>query len=111
MRRNELSLAVAMAQSDCDLQTFIGEGSSQDLNELFNGYGLSDAPVHVTIPQLAALIRHEAMMMNGELCGRVMDSIAAIGKTKFIIIGLGDEDVIQLLECSLPGWYETLQAA
>ena len=102
MTQNELSLAVAMAQSNEELQTFVGEGSSQELNDLFLGYAMSDYKVTcITIRDLAALIRHECMQMNGELDTHQLNEIADIGKHKFSIVGLGDDDVVT----ELPHWF------
>jgi|SaaInlV_165m_DNA_2_1040747.scaffolds.fasta_scaffold159401_1 hypothetical protein len=110
MTRNELSLAVAMAQSDEELETFIGENSSQRLIDLFNGFGLSDYnPVHITIRDLACLVRYECTMMNCELDNHALNEIAELGKTKFIIVGLGDDDVATMLTADvLPHWYSVL---
>ena len=112
MTRNELSLAVSLAQSyeKLELGTFIGKHGSQRLIDLFNGYALSDYnPVHITIRDLAALVRYECMMMNGELDTAALQEIAEVGKAKFIIIGLGDDDVNTLLTAkNLPDWYSAM---
>lgn len=111
MTRNELSLAVAMAQSDEELETFVGENSSQRLIDTFNCFGMGDfKPVHITIRDLAALIRHECMQMNGELCNRALGEIAELGKRAFMIVGLGDDEVDDLFLCgeSLPHWYAVM---
>ncbi len=94
MTNNELSLAVAIAESDQDLETFIGEGSSQSLNDTFHGWGTHDfQPVTITIRMLAALVRHECVKMTGELCSEALNNVAA-ARRKFIIVGLGDDDAI-----------------
>ena len=111
MTRNELSLAVAMAQSDEELPTFIGENGSQRLIDLFNGFGLADfAPVHVTIRDLAALVRYECIMMNGEIDNAALTEISELGKTKFIVVGLGDDDIDDLFlsGATLPKWYDSM---
>lgn len=111
MTRNELSLAVAMAQSDEELETFVGENSSQRLIDTFNCFGMANfAAVTITIRDLAALVRHECMQMNGELCNRSLSEIAELGKSKFHIVGLGDDNIDDLLlvGASLPHWYTAL---
>lgn len=111
MTRNELSLALAMAQSDMELPTFLGENGSQRLIDLFEGFGLSDyQPVHITIRDLAALVRYECTMFNGEIDNVALADIAETGKTKFIVIGLGDDDIDDLFlsGATLPAWYDML---
>ena len=106
MTRNELSLAVALAQSDDELETFVGEGSSQRLIDTFNCFGMANfQAVHITIRDLAALVRHECMQMNGELCNRAMAEIAELGKSKFHIVGLGDDSICPMV---LPHWYAAM---
>lgn len=102
MTQNELSLAVAFAQSDQELQTFVGEGSSQELNDLFLGYAMLDYKAAcITIRDLASLIRHECMQMNGEIDTHQLNEIADIGRHKFNVVGLGDDDVVT----EMPEWF------
>lgn len=110
MTRNELSLAVALAQSTEELETFLGENSSERLCDLFNGFGLSDyAAVHITIRDLACLIRYECTQMNGELDNRALTEIAELGKSKFIIVGLGDDSIQTVMSAeNMPHWYSVL---
>ncbi len=92
---NELSLAVAIAESDQTLDTFVGEGSSQALNTTFDGFGLADfEPVTITVRMLASLVRHQCMQMNGEFNSEALNEIATVGRRKFVIVGLGDDETI-----------------
>lgn len=106
MTRDELSHAVALAQSDEPLGTFVGEGSSQHLIDTFNCFGFDNyQPVHVTIRDVAALIRHECQEMAGEMDSGMLDYIARKGRNKFMIVGLGDES---LSDIPLPHWYAAM---
>ena len=105
MTRNEFSKAVALAQSSETLETFIGKGSSQRLNDVFNGFGLPDYDaVDVTIRDVAALIRHQAMQFNGELENEALTEIREIGRSKFQLVGIGDDDVGAVIGACLPEW-------
>jgi hypothetical protein len=105
MTRNEFSLAVGLAQSTESLETFVGEGSSQRLNDVFCGFGMSDYnPVHVTVRDVAALIRHQAQQFNGELDNEALEEIATVGRRKFIMVGIGDDDVGAVIGACLPEW-------
>ncbi len=66
--------------------------SNEQLNynnlDLFAGYGLSGfKPVHVTIKDVASLIRWQALQFNGEFNSEELNNIALAGKKGFIIIG------------------------
>lgn len=98
MNQREFSLAVALAQSDETLPTLLGENCSVRLVTLFDGFGLASfQPVTVTIRDVAALVRHEAMQMNGELSNEALTEIQNVGRHKFNIVGLGDTDVTAIV--------------
>jgi hypothetical protein len=98
MNQREFSLAVALAQSDETLPTLLGENCSVRLVTLFDGFGLASfKPVTVTIRDVAALVRHEAMQMNGELSNEALTEIQNVGRHKFNIVGLGDTDVTAIV--------------
>lgn len=66
--------------------------SNEQLNyenmDLFAGYGLAGfKPVHVTIADIASLIRWQALQLNGQFDGEELHNIALAGKKGFIIIG------------------------
>ena len=105
MTRNELSKAVALAQTDVSLPKYIGP---QSVDCPFDGFALSDfEPVTCTIRDLAALVRYQCMQLNGELDTTALNEIAECGKRKFTIVGLGDDD-IETHELSLPHWFAAL---
>jgi hypothetical protein len=104
MTKAELSRAVMLAQSDAALPTFLGSGSSESLNRTFEGFGLPDfQAVDVTIVALAALVKHQCVMMNGELDHDALQEIANIGRRKFNVVGFGADDVER--EAKPPQWY------
>lgn len=80
MNKAELKQALAIAKSKIDLQ-------DQDIS-IFDGYGLSDFKVvHVTVLQVARLIRWQAQYMNGSWDAEEINSIANRGRKYFQIIG------------------------
>ena len=80
MNKAEMTQALAIAKSKIDLQ-------DQEIS-IFDGYGLSDfVPVHVTILQVARLIRWQAQYMNGGWDADEINMIANKGRKRFIIIG------------------------
>ena len=55
---------------------------------IFDGYGLRGfEPIHVTLNQIARIIRWQAQCMDGTLNAEEINAIAAIGKKKFRVIG------------------------
>ena len=109
MTRTELSRAVMLAQSDADLPAFVGPGSSENLNRTFDGFGLPDfQAVDVTIVAVAALVRHQCVMMNGELDHDALREIASVGRHKFNVLGFGADDVELERKGKPPKWYANL---
>ena len=109
MTKTELSRAVRLAQSDADLPTFLGTGSSENLNRTFNGFGLPDfQAVDVTLIAVAALVRHQCQMMNGELDHEALQEISSVGRHKFNIVGFGADDMEFEQKANPPHWYANL---
>jgi hypothetical protein len=109
MTKTELSRAVMLAQSDADLPTFVGSGSSDSLNRTFDGFGLPDfQAVDVTIVAVAALIRHQCVTINGELDHDALQEIASVGRHKFNVVGFGADDVELERKAKPPQWYAKL---
>jgi hypothetical protein len=109
MTKTELSRAVRLAQSDADLPTFVGPGSSESLNRTFEGFGLPDFQAKdVTIVALAALVRHQCVMMNGDLDHAALEEIASVGRRKFNVVGFGADDVEMERTAKPPHWYANL---
>jgi hypothetical protein len=80
MNKAEMTQALAIAKSDADLM-------NEDI-AIFDGYGLPDfTPVHVTVRQVARIIRWQAQYMNGEWDADEINSIANLGRKRFMIIG------------------------
>ncbi len=109
MTKTELSRAVMLAQSDADLPTFLGPGSSESLNRTFEGFSLPGfQAVDVTIVAVAALVRHECVMMNGDLDHDALQEVASVGRHKFNIVGFGADDVEMERTARPPHWYVNL---
>jgi len=109
MTKTELSRAVRLAQSDADLPTFLGQGSSENLNRTFEGFGLPDfQAVDVTLIAVAALVRHQCQMMNGELDHEALQEISSVGRHKFNVVGFGADDVEIEQKVKPPSWYVKL---
>lgn len=110
MTKTELSRAVMLAQSDADLPTFVGPGCSESLNRTFDGFGLLDfQAVDVTIVAVAALVRHQCVMLNGELDHDALQEIAIVGRHKFNIVGFGADDVELDQKANPPKWYTDMK--
>jgi hypothetical protein len=70
--------AIKLALSDADLKA--------DLSP-FDGFGLPGyQPVHVTLEQVAGLIRWQAITFNGELEQNALREVLAAGKRHFLIV-------------------------
>ena len=109
MTKTELSRAVRLAQSDADLPTFLGPGSSESLNNMFEGFGLINFPAKdVTLVALAALVRHQCLMMNGNLDHDALEEIANVGRRKFNVVGFGADAVELERNAKPPNWYANL---
>ena len=86
MNKSEMKIAVSLAKS--------GQALMDQATGIFDGFGLPDfAPVHVTLRQVAWLIRWQAGMIVGRVGqpawdAQEIDDIAYVGRTKFIIIGI-----------------------
>lgn len=105
MTRNELSMAVALAQSNESLPKYIGP---QSVDCPFLGFVLADfEPITCTIRDLAALVRYQCTQLNGEYDTANLNEIAECGRTKFTIVGLGDDD-IETKKFNLPHWMAAL---
>jgi len=78
MTKSELSQAVNKALSNENL----GE-----VPNVVDGYGLPDfKPVHITLNNLAALVRWQCVQLNGSLDSTALNELAQIGKKKFLIL-------------------------
>ena len=82
MNKKEFSEALEIAQNrDVDLT---------DVDTIvLHGCALPDFqyPVYVTVKQVAALIRWDCLLLNGEIDSRELNDIGIIGKKKFRIVG------------------------
>lgn len=95
MNRQEFNRAFTIAQGPQSLP----EGP-------FNGFGLPDfQPVHVTLRQVAELMRWQALQFNGEWNAEALQEIAKHGRQKFIIIGNDSEDMLALKAALNPVGY------
>lgn len=82
MNKTQLDAAVKLAQSDADL-------SAHDI-DVFIGYGLRHfKPIYASIPQLARIVRHQAINFCGGLDSDALKEIADCGRSKFTIVGEG----------------------
>ena len=80
MNKAELNEALAVAKSNADL-------SMEDIS-IFDGFGLSDfQPVHVTIGQVARLIRYQCQQMDGGYDAENFNDIAEFGRKRFTVYG------------------------
>lgn len=85
MNKAEMTAACDLAKTDVDL-------SNED-QSLFDGYGLPGfKPVHCTIPQVAALIRWQAMPIFRKPTDPVfmaedLDELCNLARHRFIIVG------------------------
>lgn len=88
MTKQQLSEAVRIAQSDVELPQFLGEKSDQELIDLFDGFGLPTfQPVVCTVKQLAALVRYQCVMYNGDVSATALNEIYRHGRRKFQVVG------------------------
>lgn len=82
MTKAELTKAVKLSKSRADIPF------SDTSLELFNGFGLKDfKTVHVTLADVADLIRWQCSMFNGGFDTEALQEIATHGKNKFLIVG------------------------
>lgn len=85
MNKAEMQAACDLAKTDVDL--------SNECLILFNGYGLPGfVPVHVTIRQVARLIRWQVMPMFRKPTDPVfmqpeLDELCSLARRRFIIVG------------------------
>lgn len=81
MNKAEMTQALAIAKDNTiDLL-------NEDIS-LFDGYGLSDfVPVHVTLRQVARIIRWQAQCLDGTWDANEINQIANKGRKRFMIIG------------------------
>ena len=81
MTKDELSQAVAVATSEADLSNEVAN------IDIFNGYGLPGfKPVYVTVRQVAALIRWQAVQFDGGVHAESLNELAYAGRQKFQIL-------------------------
>ncbi len=100
MTKDELKQAVALAGSEGTLPL--------DL-EVFDGFGRHDfKPVHVTVRQVAGLIRWQCQRFDREMDAEALDEIAREGRRKFVIVDGGEPpaDVVAELVAALEGLFE-----
>jgi len=91
MTRNEFNRAFTIADSDVSL--------SDDAAHLFDGFGLPDfKTVHVTLSQVAELIRWQAKQLNGAWDNDALQAVANCGRHRFNIIGADSDDTANLRE-------------
>lgn len=81
MNKAEMTQALTIAKNaDIDL-------TNEDIS-LFDGYGLNGfVPIHVTVKQVARVIRWQAQYMNGTWDAEEINMITNYGRKRFIIIG------------------------
>ena len=80
MNKAELNEAFAVAKSNVDL-------SMEDISN-FDGFGLSDSRrFHVTIGQVARLIRYQCQQMDGGYDAENFNDIAEFGRKRFTVYG------------------------
>jgi hypothetical protein len=84
MNKSELTKAFEIAQKP--IETDMDKINSAIA--IFDGFGLSDfQPVHVTLRQIAILMRWQALYFNGDWDMKEINDIAYVGRKKFIVIG------------------------
>lgn len=81
MKKSQLDQAVKVAQDQS--QSLLNEDIT-----IFNGFALTGFKTVVcTIRQLAALVRWQAVQLNGSIEGTALNEIANIGRHKFNVVG------------------------
>lgn len=90
MNATQFSMAMEIAQ-DKNFTYIDGNGKWTVDCSAFDGCGLPefDGPIYVTLEQVAAFVKYQAMQMNGEWNAIELQNIAVIGRKHFIIIGRG----------------------
>ena len=79
MTKKEFSQALRIAQSN-------EEDLPKDLN-IFDGFGLPDfKPVHVTIRDVAALLRWQGLYFDGVWDAEEINEVAQCGRRRFLIV-------------------------
>ena len=82
MTKPELTKALAIAKSEKELN------DSNASIDIFDGYGLSCfKPVHVTIDQVARLIRWQCAYIGGGWDAKELDNLCHLAKKRFLIVG------------------------
>lgn len=80
MTKEEFKKAMEISREEDDM-------SEVDIS-VFQGYGLPGfGRIHVTLRQVAALIRWECLQFNGEYDGKKLNYVANTGRQRFQIIG------------------------
>ena len=82
MTRQEAQAAFAIADNK-ELRLYPDVDTS-----IFDGFGLPGfCPVYVTLRQVAALMRWQALQFNGEWNAEALDEVIKVGRTRFLILG------------------------
>ncbi len=80
MTRKEAQAAYALANDPQQTFTAVDTG-------IFDGFGLPEfKPVHVTLRQVAALMRWQALQMNGEWDHTALTEVIELGRARFLIL-------------------------
>ena len=81
MTKDQLQRAVAIAESDTDLS------NERKQIDIFDGYGLEGfKPVHVTIKQVADLVRWQCVQFNGCIDADALNELAYAGRKRFLVV-------------------------
>jgi hypothetical protein len=89
MNKAELTAAVNLAKDKS--QRFVDDRGKEIVDtSIFDGFALYGfQPVTCTLRQLAALVRWQCVMMNGEIDAEKLNELADAGRHKFTVVGLG----------------------
>jgi hypothetical protein len=81
MTRQETNAAFAIADNQ-EISLYPDVDTS-----IFDGFGLRDfQPVYVTLRQVAALMRWQALQFNGEWNAEALNDVVKVGRTRFLIL-------------------------
>lgn len=81
MTRQEANAAFAIADNK-EISLYPDVDTS-----IFDGFGLAGfGPVHVTLRQVAALMRWQALQFNGQWNAEALDEVVKLGRTRFMIL-------------------------
>jgi hypothetical protein len=87
MTKQQLDAAATLAQDPNE--RFIDDKGRQIVDlTIFEGYALNGfKEIYCTIRQVAALVRWQCLMLNGEMNGEELNNLAHAARHKFNIIG------------------------